>query len=367
MGFNCGIVGLPNVGKSTLFNALTNTMKAEAANYPFCTIEPNVGVVEVPDKRLYKIAQIVKPRKITPTTIEFVDIAGLVKGASKGEGLGNQFLANIRSVDAIAHVVRCFKDENVVHVDGSVDPVRDIETINYELVLKDLESVERRLEKVRKVAKSGDKKARAEVEVLEKIKEILERGERIRPYVKELGEEGERVIKELSLLTAKPVMYIANVNEEGLEEDNEFVKAVKEFAEKERAPVVKVCAKIEAELSELEKEEKEEFLKELGLKEPGLNAVIKEGYRLLDLITFFTAGEQEVKAWTVKRGTKAPKAAGKIHSDIERGFIRAEVIKYEDLIREGSIQACKEKGLMRLEGKDYEVQDGDIIYFRFNV
>ncbi len=367
MGFNCGIVGLPNVGKSTLFNALTNTMKAEAANYPFCTIEPNVGVVEVPDERLYKIAQIVKPRKITPTTIEFVDIAGLVKGASKGEGLGNQFLANIRSVDAIAHVVRCFKDENVVHVDGSVNPVRDIETINYELVLKDLESVERRLEKVRKVAKSGDKKARAEVEVLEKIKEILERGKRIRPYIKELGEEGERVIKELSLLTAKPVMYIANVDEEGLEEDNELVKAVKEFAKGEGAPVVKVCAKIEAELSELDKKEKEEFLRELGLKEPGLNAVIREGYKLLDLITFFTAGEQEVKAWTVKRGTKAPKAAGKIHSDIERGFIRAEVIRYEDLIREGSIQACKEKGLMRLEGKDYEVQDGDVIYFRFNV
>ncbi len=367
MGFNCGIVGLPNVGKSTLFNALTNTMKAEAANYPFCTIEPNVGVVEVPDERLYRIAQIVKPKKITPTTIEFVDIAGLVKGASKGEGLGNQFLANIRSVDAIAHVVRCFKDENVVHVDGSVDPVRDIETINYELVLKDLESVERRLEKVKKIAKSGDKKARAEVEALEKIKEILERGERIRPHLKEIGEEGEKVVKELSLLTAKPVMYIANVDEEGLERDNELVEAVKEFAKGEGAPVVKVCAKIEAELSELDKEEKEEFLKELGLKEPGLNAVIREGYKLLDLITFFTAGEQEVKAWTVKRGTKAPKAAGKIHSDIERGFIRAEVIRYEDLIREGSIQACKEKGLMRLEGKDYEVQDGDVIYFRFNV
>ncbi|WP_457681705.1 redox-regulated ATPase YchF [Thermovibrio sp.] len=367
MGFNCGIVGLPNVGKSTLFNALTNTAKAEAANYPFCTIEPNVGIVEVPDERLYKIAEVVKPKKITPTTIEFVDIAGLVKGASKGEGLGNQFLANIRSVDAIAHVVRCFKDENVVHVDGSVDPIRDIETINYELVLKDLESVERRIEKVKKVAKSGDKKARAELEALERIKEILERGERIRPYLEELGEEGKRIVKELALLTAKPVMYVANVDEEGLFEDNELVKAVKEFASKEGAPVVKICAKIEAELAELSKEEKEEFLKELGMEEPGLNRVIREGYKLLDLITFFTAGEQEVRAWTVKKGTKAPQAAGKIHSDIERGFIRAEVIKYEDLIREGSMQACKEKGLMRLEGKDYEVQDGDIIYFRFNV
>ncbi len=367
MGFNCGIVGLPNVGKSTLFNALTNTMKAEAANYPFCTIEPNVGVVEVPDERLYRIAEIVKPKKITPTTIEFVDIAGLVRGASKGEGLGNQFLANIRGVDAIAHVVRCFQDENVVHVDGSVDPVRDIETINLELVMKDLESVEKRLQKTAKQAKSGDKKLRAEVEALEKIKGILEEGKRIQPYLNELGDEEKRVVRELQLLTAKPVMYVANVDEEGLFEDNEFVKQVKEYAREEGAPVVKICAKIEAELSELPKEEKEEFLKELGLKEPGLNSVIREGYKLLDLITFFTAGEQEVRAWTVRKGTKAPQAAGKIHSDIERGFIRAEVIKYEDLIREGSMQACKEKGLMRLEGKDYEVQDGDIIYFRFNV
>ena len=367
MGFNCGIVGLPNVGKSTLFNALTNSAKAEAANYPFCTIEPNVGIVEVPDERLYKIAEIVKPRKITPTTIEFVDIAGLVRGASKGEGLGNQFLANIRNVDAIAHVVRCFRDENVVHVDGSVNPIRDIETINLELVFKDLESVEKRLQKVSKQAKSGDKKARAEVEALEKLKEILERGERIYPYLEELDDEGKRVVKELALLTAKPVMYIANVDEEGLLEDNEYVKQVKEFAEKEGAPVVKICAKIEAELAELEGEEKKEFLKELGMEEPGLNVVIREGYKLLDLITFFTAGEQEARAWTIRKGTKAPQAAGKIHSDIERGFIRAEVIKYEDLIREGSMQACKEKGLMRLEGKDYEVQDGDVIYFRFNV
>ncbi|MEO2069075.1 MAG: redox-regulated ATPase YchF [Desulfurobacteriaceae bacterium] len=367
MGLSCGIVGLPNVGKSTLFNALTNSQKAQAANYPFCTIEPNVGVVEVPDQRLYKIAEIVKPQKITPTTIEFVDIAGLVKGASRGEGLGNQFLANIRNVDAIAHVVRCFKDENVVHVDGSADPERDIETINLELVLKDLESVEKRLSKVSKQAKAGDKKARAEVEALEKLKEILERGERIYPYMESLDDEGKRVVKELALLTAKPVMYIANVDEEGLLEDNEYVKKVRKIAEKEKAPLVKICAKVEAELTELEGEEKEEFLRELGMEEPGLNIVIREGYKLLNLITFFTAGEQEVRAWTIKKGTKAPQAAGKIHSDIERGFIRAEVIKYEDLIREGSMQACKEKGLMRLEGKDYEVQDGDIIYFRFNV
>ncbi len=367
MGFNCGIVGLPNVGKSTLFNALTNSAKAEAANYPFCTIEPNIGIVEVPDERLYKIAEIVKPRKITPTTIEFVDIAGLVRGASKGEGLGNQFLANIRNVDAIAHVVRCFRDENVVHVDGSVNPIRDIETINLELVFKDLESVEKRLQKISKQAKSGDKKARAEVKALEKLKEILERGERIYPYLEELDDEGKRVVKELALLTVKPVMYIANVDEEGLLEDNEYVEQVKELAEKEGAPVVKICAKIEAELAELEGEEKKEFLKELGMEEPGLNVVIREGYKLLDLITFFTAGEQEARAWTIRKGTRAPQAAGKIHSDIERGFIRAEVIKYEDLIREGSMQACKEKGLMRLEGKDYEVQDGDVIYFRFNV
>ncbi len=367
MGFNCGIVGLPNVGKSTLFNALTSSARAEAANYPFCTIEPNVGIVEVPDERLYRIADIVKPKKITPTTIEFVDIAGLVKGASKGEGLGNQFLANIRSVDAIAHVVRCFDDENVVHVEGNVNPARDIETINLELVLKDLESVEKRLSKISKQAKAGDKRARSEVKALEEIKPILEKGERIYPYLSQLSEEALSVVKELSLLTAKPVMYIANVDELGLIEDNEHVQAVKEIAEKEKAPVVKICAKIEAELAELEGSEKEEFLKELGMKEPGLNIVIREGYKLLNLITFFTAGEQEVKAWTVKRGTKAPQAAGKIHSDIERGFIRAEVIKYEDLIREGSLQACKDKGLMRLEGKDYEVQDGDIIYFRFNV
>jgi GTP-binding protein YchF len=367
MGFNCGIVGLPNVGKSTLFNALTNSTKAEAANYPFCTIDPNVGVVPVPDERLYKIAEIVKPKKVTPTTIEFVDIAGLVRGASRGEGLGNQFLAHIRSVDAIAHVVRCFRDENIVHVDGSVDPLRDIETINVELVLKDLESVEKRLQKVSKQAKAGDKKARAEVEALERLKGILENGERVYPYLDGFGEEERRVVKELALLTAKPVMYIANVDEEGLLEDNDLVKQVRELAKKEGAPVIKVCAKLEAELAELEGEEKEELLKELGLKEPGLNVVIREGYKLLDLVTFFTAGEQEVKAWTIKRGTKAPQAAGKIHSDIERGFIRAEVIRYEDLIKEGSLQACKEKGLMRLEGKDYVVQDGDIIYFRFNV
>ncbi len=367
MGFNCGIVGLPNVGKSTLFNALTNSAKADAANYPFCTIEPNVGVVEVPDERLYKIAEVVKPKRIVPTVIEFVDIAGLVRGASKGEGLGNQFLANIRGVDAIAHVVRCFEGEDVVHVEGSVNPIRDVETINVELILKDLESVEKRLQKVSKQAKSGDKVARGEVEVLEMLKEILERGERIHPYLGELDDKAMKVLKELQLLTAKPVMYIANVDEEHIASDNDYVLKLRELAGKEGSPVVKICAKVESELAELEDEEKEEFLRELGMEEPGLNAVIREGYRLLDLVTFFTAGEPEVRAWTVKAGTKAPEAAGKIHSDIQRGFIRAEVISYEDLMKVRSMQACKEKGLMRLEGKDYVIRDGDIVYFRFNV
>ena len=367
MGFNCGIVGLPNVGKSTLFNALTSSAKADAANYPFCTIEPNVGIVEVPDERLEKIAEIVKPRKVVPTTIEFVDIAGLVKGASKGEGLGNQFLANIRGVDAIAHVVRCFDEQNVVHVDGSVDPVRDVETINLELIFKDLESIERRLQKVLKLAKSGDKNSKRDVESLERLKSILEKGERIYSHMSDLDNRTVEVIKELQLLTAKPVMYIANADENSLKRDNKYVQKLKEIADKEGSPVVKVCAKVESELAEFNDDEKEEFLKELGMEEPGLNTVIREGYKLLNLVTFFTAGEPEARAWTVKRGTKAPEAAGKIHSDIERGFIRAEVTKYEDLVKLGSLQACKEKGLMRLEGKDYVIQDGDIVYFRFNV
>lgn len=365
MGFNCGIVGLPNVGKSTLFNALTNTAKAQAENYPFCTIEPNIGIVEVPDERLYRIANIVKPKKITPTTIEFVDIAGLVKGASKGEGLGNQFLANIRNVDAIAQVVRCFEDKNVVHVEGSVNPKRDMEIVNLELILKDLETVEKRLNSSLKRARSGDKSAKNEVRILEHLKQTLESGKRAYMLTDGLSIAEERFLKELCLLTSKPMMYIANVGEDNTE--NKYIKEVERIAKTENAAVVKISAKVESELSELNEDEKIEFLSELGMKEPGLNAVIREGYKLLDLVTFFTAGEPEVRAWTVKGGTKAPEAAGKIHTDIERGFIRAEVTKYNDLIREGSMQTCKEKGLMHLEGKSYEIQDGDIVYFRFNI
>ena len=370
MGFKLGIVGLPNVGKSTLFNALTQTMKAQAENYPFCTIEPNVGVVEVPDERLYKIAEIEKSEKITPTFIEFIDIAGLVKGASKGEGLGNQFLAHIREVDAIAMVLRAFENENIVHVEGSVDPVRDKEIIEIELIAKDLETVNRRLEKVLKTVKGGNKKAKEELEHLEKIKNILEGLEPLRKYVKELSEETINYAKKtLFLLTVKPVMYIANISEEDMPEgeNNPHVKKIKEMAEKEGSPVVVINAELEAQLAGLKEEEKKELLEAYGLKEPGLNKVIRTGYRLLDLITFFTTGSKETRAWTVKKGTKAPQAAGKIHSDMERGFIAAEVISYEDLIKSGSWNKAKEKGLVRLEGRDYEIRDGDVVFFRFNV
>ncbi len=370
MGFNLGIVGLPNVGKSTLFNALTESAKAQAANYPFCTIEPNVGVVEVPDHRLYEIARLENSRKITPTFIEFVDIAGLVRDASKGEGLGNQFLSHIREVDAIAQVLRCFEKEDVVHVEGSVNPVRDKEIIDLELIAKDLESVNKRLEKVEKTAKGGDKRAKQELEHLLRIKEILEALEPLRKHRDSLPEDTYRYAKrELFLLTTKPVMYIANVGEEDLPsgESNPHVKEVLKMAQEEGSPVVVVCADLEAQLSEVSKEEKRELLEAYGLSEPGLNKVIREGYRLLDLITFFTAGEKETRAWTIKRGTKAPQAAGKIHSDFERGFIAAEVISYEDYVKVGSMVKAKEKGLVRLEGKDYVVQDGDIILFRFNV
>lgn len=360
-----GIVGLPNVGKSTLFNSITNA-GAECANYPFCTIEPNVGVVPVPDERLDKLTQMYKPEKTTHAIIEFVDIAGLVKGASKGEGLGNKFLSHIREVDAIAHVVRCFEDSNIVHVDGSIAPLRDIETINLELIFSDMEMVDKRLDSAKKRLKA-DKKAASEIEVLEKIKAALEQGKCARTV--ELTDEEKEQIKDLYLLTSKPVLYIANVSEEQIEnaENDEMVKQVKEFAKTENAKVIPLCVKIEEELSSLEGEDKKEMLEALGLSESGLDKVVKTSYDLLGLMSFLTAGEPEVRAWTIKKGTKVPQAAGKIHSDIERGFIRAEVVSYDDLIREGSMLACKEKGLVRSEGKEYVMQDGDIVLFRFNV
>jgi len=370
MGFSLGIVGLPNVGKSTLFNALTESTKAEAANYPFCTIEPNVGKVPVPDPRLDEIARIERSQKIVPTYLEFRDIAGLVRGASKGEGLGNQFLAHIREVDAVGMVVRCFDDENVVHVEGSVDPVRDAEIIDLELIAKDLESVQKRKEKIAKLAKIGNKEAQQELEKLRALEKILENLEPLRFHRKELPKEvWNYASRELFLLTTKPVLYIANVSEEDLLEggENEHVKKIKERAAKEGAPVVVVSAKLEAELAQLPKEERKELLKEYGLKEPGLNKVIREGYNLLDLVTFFTAGEKEARAWTVKRGTKAPQAAGKIHSDFERGFIAAEVVSYEDFVKHGGWVGAREAGVARLEGRDYEIKDGDVVIFRFNV
>lgn len=360
-----GIVGLPNVGKSTLFNSITNA-GAECANYPFCTIEPNVGVVPVPDERLDELTKMYNPEKTTHAIIEFVDIAGLVKGASKGEGLGNKFLSHIREVDAIAHVVRCFDDSNIVHVDGSISPLRDIETINLELIFSDIEMIDRRLENAKKKLKA-DKKATSEIAVLEKIKEVLEQGKCARTV--ELTDEEKEEIKDLYLLTSKPVLYIANVSEEQMTnyENDEKVKEVKEFAKTEGAKVIPLCVKIEEELSSLEGEDKAEMLEALGLTESGLDKVVKTSYELLGLMSFLTAGEPEVRAWTIKKGTKAPQAAGKIHSDIERGFIRAEVVSYNDLIKEGSMVACKEKGLVRSEGKEYIMQDGDVVLFRFNV
>ena len=363
-----GIVGLPNVGKSTLFNSLTKA-GAESANYPFCTIDPNVGVVPVPDPRLGQLAALYNSAKITPAVIEFVDIAGLVKGASKGEGLGNQFLANIREVDAIVHVVRCFENSNIVHVDGSINPLRDIETINLELIFSDLEILERRISKVSKVARN-DKSAAKELALLNKIKAHLEDGKLAKTFEEADDEEEQAWLESYNLLTYKPVIYAANVSEDDLADDaanNEGVQAVREYAKGEQSEVFVVCAEIEAEISELDDDEKKMFLEDLGLKESGLEKLIKASYKLLGLISYLTAGEPEVRAWTIKKGTKAPQAAGKIHTDFERGFIRAEVVSYDDLMACGTHAAAKEKGLVRLEGKDYVVQDGDIMLFRFNV
>ncbi|MBO8144429.1 MAG: redox-regulated ATPase YchF [Thermodesulfobacterium sp.] len=364
-----GIIGLPNVGKSTIFNALIQSNKAQVANYPFCTIEPNVGVVSVPDERVYKIAEIEKSGKAIPATIKFIDIAGLVKGANKGEGLGNQFLSYIRQASAVAHVIRCFESSDVSHVEGSIDPIRDAEIVEFELIMADLKTIEKRLEKTQKLAKSDSKSAKAELETLLKAKELLEDLKPLRKNLKTFDEtEITFLSKTLSLLTIKPMMYIANISEKDLPqgEKNPLVKNFKNYALENEIPIIVICGKIEQELIELPEEEREEFMNALNLKESGLNKLIKAGYELLNLITFFTTNPKETRAWTIKRGTKALKAAGKIHSDMEKGFIAAEVINYVDYIKIASLHKAKELGAVKIEGKDYEIKDGDIIYFRFN-
>lgn len=366
MGLKAGIVGLPNVGKSTLFNSLSSA-KAQSANYPFCTIEPNLGVITVPDPRLNKISELVNPQNVVPNTIEIVDIAGLVKGASKGEGLGNQFLANIRDTNAILHVVRCFEDENITHVDGSVNPVRDKEVIDFELQLKDLETVDTRVAKVQKKASIGDKESKREYDSLVKLKTALEAGKSART-VQALNEDELAYYNSLHLLTRKPVLYIANVDEDGVENGNKHVQALDEAVKEEGAQILLVCAKIESEIAEIEDAgERQELLEMYGLTEPGVNKIIRGAYELLDLLTFFTAGEKEVRAWPYKKGSKAPQTAGVIHTDFEHGFIKAEVIGYDEFVALGGEQAAKEKGRLRIEGKEYVVQDGDVMHFRFNV